>query len=132
MLLRVFLILECVRLLVVTGAATAHSLQEIDRLFEEEAVPTELVEVTKELDMTAGVKTVREQVHARQHELLEQYLQARIERKCTESVASISRLDLEIVELQERGQHEAEQAKRELRDTTAAFLAKNCTAGLTD
>lgn len=127
MLLRVFVVLQCMRLLVLQAGAAAHSLQEIDRLFEDEAIPAELVDITKELDMTAGAKTVREQVHARQHELLAQYLDARAERKCTESLASISRLDLEIVELQERGQHDEEEARRKVRDATAAFIAKNCT-----
>jgi hypothetical protein len=108
-----------------TGAA-AHSLHEIDRLFEGEAIPTELVELTKELDMTAGAKTIREQVHAKQHAVLEQYVQARTDRKCTEARTSISRLDLEIVALQERGEHEEEQIRRKIRDDTTAFIKESC------
>ena len=52
--------------------------------------------------MAAGAKSVGEHAHARQHQILEQYIRARIERKCTEVLTSISRPDLEIVELQER------------------------------
>jgi hypothetical protein len=114
--------------LVLQTDAAAHSLQEIDRLFGDEAIPAELVELTNELDMTAGARTVREQAHAKQHEILEQYLQAHTERKCTESRTRISRLDLEIVALQEQGQHEEEQARRLERDETAAFIKKSCSA----
>jgi hypothetical protein len=123
------LILECLILLLfeTTGAA-AHSLEEIDQLFEQEAIPTELVELTKELDMTAGAKSIREQAHAKQHQILEQYIRARAERKCIEALASISRLDLAIVELQDRGQREEEEAKRKLRDNTTAVIAKTCTS----
>jgi hypothetical protein len=113
-------------LAVLQPGAAAHSLQEIDRLFEDEAIPTELVELTKELDMTAGARSIREQFHAKQHAVLEQYLQARTDRKCTEARTSISRLDLEIVALQERGEHDQEQARRTIRDDTAAFIKQFC------
>lgn len=108
--------------------AAAHSLQDISRLFGDEAIPTELVELTKDLDMTAGAKTIREQVHAKQHAVLQQYLQARMERKCAEARTDISRLDLEIVALQERGEHEEEQGRRKLRDDTTAFMKESCRA----
>jgi hypothetical protein len=122
-------VLQCLSLLLFqTPGAVAHSLQEIDRFFEGEAIPTELVELTKDLDMTGGAKSIREQAHAKQHQVLEQYIHARTERKCTESLTSISRLDLEIVELQDRGQHEEEQVRRKVRDDTAAFIAKSCTS----
>ena len=109
-----------------TGA-DAHSLEEVKQLFEQEPIPTELEELTKELGTTAGMKSVREQAHAKQHQILEQYVRARTERKCAESLTTISRLDQEIVDLQERGQHEQEQAQREVRDMTAAFIAESCT-----
>jgi hypothetical protein len=100
----------------------AHSLQEINRLFGDEAIPAELVELTKDLEMTAGAKTIREQVHAKQHTVLAQYLQARTDRRCMEARTSISRLDIEIATLQERGDHEAEDARRRRRDDTTAFI----------
>jgi hypothetical protein len=110
------------------GAASAHGLDEIERLFGGESIPTELVELTRELNATAGAKSIREQAHLKQHEILEQYIRAHTERICAEFLTSISRLDLEIVELQERGQHEEEQAKRKVRDDTAAFIAKSCSS----
>jgi hypothetical protein len=109
-------------------AASGHGLDEIDRLFEGEPIPSELVELTSELDMTAGAKSVREQVHDKQHQILEQYIRARRERKCEEAFTSVSRLDLEIVVLQERGLHEEEHAKRKVRDDTAAFIKNSCDA----
>jgi hypothetical protein len=124
----VFIIQGLIVVLLRMTAASGHGLDEINRLFEGEPIPSELVELTSELDMTAGAKSVREQVHAKQHEILAQYLHARAERKCAESVASILRLDIEIVELQERGQHEEEQARRKVRDDTAAFIEKSCNA----
>ena len=125
MLLRAFLILHMTLTMLPMDAA-AHSLQEINRLFGDEAIPTELVELTKDLDMTAGAKTIREQVHAKQHTVLEQYLRARMDRKCAEARTNISRLDLEIVALQERGEHEEEQGRRKLRDDTTAFINESC------
>jgi len=108
-----------------TGAA-AHSLKEVQQAFEQESISPELVEVTKELEITAGMKSVREQVHARQHHILEQYVRARAERKCIESLTTISRLDQQIVDLRERGQQDEEQAQRKVRDATAAFITETC------
>jgi FtsZ-binding cell division protein ZapB len=53
-------------------------------------------------------------------------MRARMERKCEEALTTVSRLDLEIVALQEREQHEKEQARRKVRDDTAAFIKKSC------
>jgi hypothetical protein len=122
-----YLLLHCVSLVFLQPAgATAHSLKEIDQLFEEEAIPAELVELTKELEVTAGAKSIREEVHARQHDILQQYIRARTERKCAEALADISRLDGEIIDLRERGLVENEQAQRKERDNKAAFIGKNC------
>jgi hypothetical protein len=126
MLRRASLVLHCITLAMLHTVATAHSLQEIDRLFEDEAIPAELVELTKELDMTAGAKTIREQAHSKQHAVLEEYLRARTARKCTEARTTISRLDLEIVALQERGEYEEEHARRKIRDDTTAFIKESC------
>ena len=124
----VIVVLSCMAFLVFQIDAVAHSLEEIDRLFEDEAIPAEVVEVTKELDMTAGARTVREQAHTKQHQILMQYLQARTERQCTEARTNISRLDFEIVALQEQGQHGEEQVKREERENIAALLKKSCSS----
>jgi hypothetical protein len=57
--------LACVCLSLVlcrTTGAAAHSLKEVQQAFEQESISPELVEVTKELEITAGMKSVREQV----------------------------------------------------------------------
>ena len=122
------LVLSCICFLLLQSDAVAHSLLEIDQLFEGEAIPTELVELTEELEVTAGIKSVRAQVHANQHQTLAQYIHARTERKCTESRTGLSRLGLAIVELQERRHHEEEHAIRKERDDLAAFITKYCAA----
>lgn len=114
----VFFILPYVSLLVHHTAVSAHGSAELDRLFEDEPIPNELVELTKELEITEGTRSVRDGVHVKQHEILEQYMRARTERKCTESFANISRLGLEIVDLQERGEHIHEDARRKVCETT--------------
>jgi len=109
----------------ITGA-TAHSLEEVQQVFEQEPISPELVELTKELEMTAGMKSLREQVHAQQHQILEQYVRARTTRKCADSMLMLPRLDQEIARSQEQGQITEEQKLREMRDTTAAFITKTC------
>ena len=74
--------------------------------------------------MTAGMNSIREQAHARQHHILDQYVRAHTERKCAEFLATIPRLDQEIVAFRERGQHEEEQAQRKAGDDTAALIAE--------
>jgi hypothetical protein len=108
--------------------ASAHSLDELDRLYGDEPIPPELVELTRELNMTAGAKSIREQVHEKQHQVLEQYIHARMERKCEDALTNVSRLDREIVVLQAQGQHEEEQAKRKVRDDTALFIKRSCSS----
>ena len=107
--------------------AVAHGLKELREAFEQEPIPPELMEVTKELENTAGMKSIREQAHAKQHHLLKEYLRARTERICTESLENIPRLDQEIVDLRDRGQHEEEQAERKERDVTTGVIAETCT-----
>ncbi len=108
--------------------AVAHDLKELREAFEQEPIPPELVEITKEVDMTAGMRSLREQAHAKQHQLLKEYLRARTERICTESLESIPRLNQEIVDLRGQGQHEEEQAERKERDVTTGVIAKTCTS----
>jgi len=122
------LICSCLGLLLFqpTGAV-AHDLKELREAFGQEPIPPELMEITKEVDMTAGMKSLREQAHAKQHQLLKEHLRARTERICTESLANIPRLDQEIVDLRDRGQHEEEQAERKERDVTTGVIAETCT-----
>ena len=108
--------------------AVAHDLKELREAFEQEPIPRELMDVTKELEMTAGMNSLREQAHAKQHQLLKGYLHVRTERICTESLANISRLDQEVVDLRDQGQHEAEQAERKERDVTTGVIAEMCTS----
>lgn len=123
------LILSCLGLLLFqpTGAG-AHDLKELQKAFEQEPIPPELMEVTKEVEMTAGMKSLREQAHTKQHGLLKEYLRARSERMCTESLATIPRLDQEIVDLRDQGQHEEEQEQRTERDITTGVIAETCTS----
>ncbi len=108
-----------------TGAA-GHSLEEVQQVFEQESIPPDLVEVTQELETTAGMKSIREQIHAKQHHILQQYVRARTTRKCADSMLMLPRLDQEIVGFLEQGQTKKEQELRKIRDTTAAFIAANC------
>ena len=108
--------------------AVAHGLKELREAFEQEPIPPELMEVTKELENTAGMKSIREQAHAKQHQLLKEYLRARTERICTESLENIPRLDQEIVDLRDQGQHEEEQAERNKREVTTGVIAETCTS----
>lgn len=77
--------------------------------------------------MTAGMKSLREQAHAQQHQLLKEYLRAWNERICTGSLENIPRLDQEIVDLRDQG-HEEEQAQRTERDVTTGSIAEACTS----
>lgn len=74
------------------------------------------------------MKSLREHTHARQHELLGQYVHARTEGECTVVLRTFSRVDEAIVRFRERGQHEDEQAQRQARDATATFIAKTCSS----
>jgi hypothetical protein len=70
----------------------AHSAEEAGKAFDRGPIPGELLEATKDLEATAGQKSSREEAHEKQHKLLDQYVQAGKERKCTEAMADISRL----------------------------------------
>ncbi len=121
------LVCACLSLLLCrTTSAAAHSLEEVKQVFEQESISPELMEVTKEMEMTAGMKSIREQVHAKQHHILEQYVRARTTRKCADSMLMLPRLDQEMVGFLEQGQTKKEQELRTIRDTTAAFIAANC------
>ena len=84
------LIFSCLGLLPFqTTDAVAHHLKELREAFEQEPIPPELMEITKELEMTRGMRSLREQTHAKQHQLLKEYLSVRTERICTESLENI-------------------------------------------
>ena len=106
--------------------AVAHSADEVKQVFDRGPIPKELLEATKELDATAGQKSIREQAHAKQHKLLEQYIRAGTERKCTEAIADISRFDEAIVDFRDKGNSEEENKLRQVRDDTAAFVTAEC------
>ena len=101
--------------------AIGHSADELKRIFDPGPVPQELEAATKELDRTAGMKSIREEAHAKQHILLDQYVRALTERKCRESIANISELDQAIVERRDRGQIEEENDFRQIRQERRAF-----------
>lgn len=114
-------------LLFKTTHALAHSADELKAVFDQTPIPEELLEVTKELGGTAGMKSIREAAHAKQHEILEQHVRALADRKCRQSVTNISVIDGEIVDFRDKGTTEVEQKLREIRDDTAAFVETECT-----
>lgn len=112
--------------LYVSGNTLAHSVDEVMKTFDRGPIPNELLEATKELEATAGQKSTREDAHARQHDLLEQYSRAGKERKCMEAVADISTFDEAIVGFRDQGNAEAENKLRQVRNDTAAFVKAEC------
>jgi hypothetical protein len=105
---------------------SAHNADELKAVFEPTPVPVELLEATKELNATAGMKSIREEAHDKQHALLDQYLRAVLDRQCRESLENITRIDRQIVEVRDTGNTESEQDLRHLRDETAAFVETKC------
>lgn len=106
----------------------AHSLEEVKQAFPDkiEAVPDDLLETTLLLGDTAGMQSVREDLHEKQHRLLRDYVRTHIERKCADLVAHIPTLDQDIVRLRDQGQAIEEQRLREIRDSAQEFIAANC------
>ncbi|MEP7152542.1 MAG: hypothetical protein ABI856_12600 [Nitrospira sp.] len=109
-----------------TLPAAAHGADEVQKLFDRGPIPKELLEATKNFDATAGMNSVREEAHAKQHHLLEAYTRAAAERKCREAEADIGRLDTAIVDFRDQGNAEEEHTLRQTRDERAAFLAAEC------
>jgi hypothetical protein len=118
----------CLALPCTSVLTSAHTLEEIQQAFADgtDGVPQELVDVTRQLDSTAGTKSVREQVHATQHRLLLEYLRARTAQKCADFTAKLPDLDRAIIESREAERREEEQRLRDVRDTAQAFLSVNC------
>jgi hypothetical protein len=114
------------------GNTVAHSAEEVMKAFDRGPIPNELLEATKELEATAGHKSIREDAHARQHELLEQYPRAGMDRKCTEAMADIPKLDAAIVRFRDQGDAEEENKLRQIRDDRAALVKVECTGTSVD
>ncbi|BCA53245.1 hypothetical protein W02_03850 [Nitrospira sp. KM1] len=110
----------------VPSRVMAHSADEVMKTLEGGPIPKELVEATKNLEATAGQKSSREDTHARQHELLEQYVRLIKERKCKEAIANIAKFDAAIVGSRNQGNEEEENRLRQVRDKTAAFVKEGC------
>lgn len=110
----------------------AHSADEVMETFDRGPIPKELLEATRELEATAGQKSSREDAHARQHELLEQYTRAGTERKCTEAMADIAKLDAAIVRSRDQGNAEEENKLRQIRDDRAELVKVECTGTSVD
>ena len=104
----------------------AHSSDEVMKTFDRGPIPKELLDATKELEATAGQKSTREDAHARQHELLEQYSRAHTERTCTEALTDISKLDTAIVRSRDEGNTEEENKLRHIRDDRAEVVKADC------
>lgn len=113
-------------LLFFPASVAAHSADEVQQLFERGPIPKELFEATKELDATAGMKSLREEAHGKQHRLLQSYMQAAAERRCKEAEVDIGRLDIAIVDFRDQGNAEEEHKLRQQRDERAAFFTAEC------
>ena len=81
----------CLAWAFVANTVFAHSLEEVKQAFpdEIEAVPDDLLEMTRLLGDTAGMNSVREELHEKQHCLLLDHLRTNIERKRADLVANI-------------------------------------------
>ena len=110
----------------------AHSADEVMKTFDRGPIPEELLEATKALEATAGQKSSREDAHARQHELLEQYSRAGTERKCTEAIADITKVDASIVGSRDQGNTEQENNLRQIRNVRAELVKEECTGRSVD
>ena len=118
----------CVGVLLLNPAhVRAHSIEQLKSLFDPTPIPEELLEATKVLADTAGLNSIRETAHSKQHALLDQYLRALADRKCRLSMANLSVIDREIVDFRDKGITDIEQALREKRDATAASIETDCT-----
>ena len=105
----------------------AHSVEQLKAVFDQTPIPEELLEATKALGDTAGMNSVRETAHSKQHAILKQHLRALADRKCRQFITNLSVLDGEIVDFRDKGITEVEQTLRERRDATAAFIEAECT-----
>jgi hypothetical protein len=104
----------------------AHSEEEVAKAFDRGPIPEELLGATKDLEATAGQKSSREDAHERQHKLLEQYVRAGKERRCTEAMADIAKFDAAIVDHRNQANSQEENALRQVRDETATFVKTEC------
>ncbi len=105
----------------------AHSAEQLKAVFDQTPIPEEISAATKALGDTAGMNSIREAAHIKQHELLEQHLRALADRKCRQSITNLAVIDGEIIDVRDKGLTEVEQTLRERRDATAAFIEAECT-----
>ena len=73
------------------------------------------------------MKTFRASAHAKQHQLLEQYLKAGWRRTCADSQALLPSLDEAIRVARDAANAEEESNLRRKRDTVAAIIVATCT-----
>jgi hypothetical protein len=120
--------IPCLLWLCAANLSSAHTLEEIRQAFPDqtEALPDDLLELTRLLDGAAGTNSVREDLHERQHRLLLDHVRTHIDRKCADLVAKLPLLDQDIVRLRDQEKVEEEQKLREIRDGAQTFIALNC------
>lgn len=107
--------------------AWGHSAEQLKAVFDQTPIPEELSEATKALGDTAGMNSIREAAHAKQHEILKQHLRRLADSKCRQSIMNLSVIDGEIIDFRDKGITEVEQTLRERRDAMAAFIEAECT-----
>lgn len=118
----------CLLWLGVPSHLPAHTLDEVKQAFPDqmETVPPDLLEITRLLDNSAGMNSVREELHEKQHRLLLDHVESHIERKCADLLDNIPKLDQQIIRLRDQALVKEEQRLREIRDSAQAFIAVNC------
>lgn len=106
--------------------AMAHSEQAVRNALDRGPIPEELIDATRELESTAGTNSLREEAHAKQHRLLEQYLKLGWQRTCEKSRAALTRLDDAILVARDSANVEEESRLRHARERVALVIAEIC------
>lgn len=106
--------------------ALAHSERAIREVFPQGPIPEDVAEATREFESTAGMSALRASAHAKQHELLEQYLKAGWRRTCADSQALLPSLDEAIRLTRDTGDVERESELRRQRDDVASIIVDAC------
>lgn len=108
----------------------AHSLDEVKQVLpdQQEAIPQDILEMTRILDKRNGARSVRDETHERQHRRLLDHVRRHTKQKCADLIDNLPALDQDIARMQDHGPSIEEQMLREIRDIAHAFVTVNCPA----